>query len=403
MTTRPKPKKMRVAILGGGVGAISAAFALTSPDNPAHQDHEVTIYQMGWRLGGKGASGRNARFHQRIEEHGLHIWMGWYHNAFRLIRECYRELGRDAGQPLASWQEAFKPQSLATLMDRHKTLWKRWDICFPRTPDVPGGRYASMYGQLRMLHGWTRAARAMLRADPERGRTFLATVFGVRSLPGVLRTGLPDVLLFLRAISADQRQSAARCRRVRRLADALRGRVHAVMRAGEFDDHDTLRRLTAMLGMLLTVTVGLIDEGVGTGERTFNALDELELREFLRTHGCEPATLDCAFLRAYYNLALAYRHGDWTDPANENAAAGVAINIMLRGCFQYRGAFMWEMQSGMGDTIFAPYYDVLVQRGVQFKFFHQVRELELSHRMRRASRPFISSARRNRATDDTIR
>ncbi|MBL0171161.1 MAG: hypothetical protein IPP90_10595 [Gemmatimonadaceae bacterium] len=51
---------------------------------------------------------------------------------------------------------------------------------------------------------------------------------------------------------------------------------------------------------------------------------------------------------------------------------------MLRGCFQYQGAFMWEMQSGMGDTIFAPYYDVLVQRGVQFKFFHQVRELELS-------------------------
>ena len=378
--TNPDPpvKKKKVAILGGGVGAISAAFELTSPKNPRHEEYEVTVFQMGWRIGGKGASGRNAQVHQRIEEHGLHIWMGWYHNAFRLIRECYAELGRAPEQPLATWRDAFKPHSFVTLMDRHRALWKRWDITFPRTPDEPGGRHASTAGHLRMFLGWTAAARSALRANPEGGRKFLKQIFGARFLLGLVGTGLPGVLGFLRSVSMDRRMGAARCRRIRSSAATIRSRVHTAIEAGDFDADDVFRRLTEVLDMLFTVVIGLIDEGVATGERRFNDLDELELREFLRKHGCHPASLECAFLRCYYNLALAYRDGDSTDPANENAAAGVAINIILRACFGYRGAFMWEMQSGMGDTIFAPCYQVLRKRGVKFEFFHRVRELQLS-------------------------
>ena len=86
-------KKTKVAILGGGVGAMAAAWELTStPERRAKYD--VTVHQLGWRLGGKGASGRNAAEGQRIEEHGLHIWMGFYENAFRVMRACYEELGR---------------------------------------------------------------------------------------------------------------------------------------------------------------------------------------------------------------------------------------------------------------------------------------------------------------------
>ena len=60
-------EKQRIAILGSGVGAITTAWALTSlPD--AHDRFDITIYTLGWRLGGKGASGRNAAFGQRIED-----------------------------------------------------------------------------------------------------------------------------------------------------------------------------------------------------------------------------------------------------------------------------------------------------------------------------------------------
>ncbi len=371
-------EKQKVVVLGGGVGAMAAVFALTSPDNPRRDDYDVTVYQMGWRLGGKGASGRNARYHQRIEEHGLHIWMGWYHNAFRLLRECYDQLGRAPTEPLALWSDAFKAHRLVTLMDRHDGLWKPWHVRFPLTGDEPGGGYPSISGQVQLLLGWGRVIRSVLREKGDAGVRFLRDVLGAGSILGLASSGLPGLLLFLRATALDRTVGASRCRRVRRTAQRLRSRVHAAMGSGVYDDDDTLRRSTEMLDLVCTVVMGLIDEGVAAGTSTFNDLDEQELRGFLRKHGCRPELLDCAFLRAYYNLALAYRSGDSTDPANEDAAAGVAVNIMLRACCGYRGAFMWEMQAGMGDTIFAPFYQVLRSRGVRFEFFHTVRALRPS-------------------------
>lgn len=47
---------IRVAIIGGGCAGISTAFELSRPEHRGK--YEVTVYQAGWRLGGKGASGR---------------------------------------------------------------------------------------------------------------------------------------------------------------------------------------------------------------------------------------------------------------------------------------------------------------------------------------------------------
>src|SRR5512142_1566437 len=110
MSTQPR----RIAILGGGVGAMTAAFWLTHRDG-WQDDYQIDVYQMGWRLGGKGASGRNAAVAQRIEEHGLHIWFGFYDNAFKVMREAYAALGRAPDSPLATWDEAFKKQRLVCL------------------------------------------------------------------------------------------------------------------------------------------------------------------------------------------------------------------------------------------------------------------------------------------------
>jgi len=88
------------------------------------------VYQLGWRLGGKGASGRGV--HGRIEEHGLHVWMGWYDNAFRLLRECYHELGRD-------FLEAFLPATTIAVTDRDADgAWELWMRSFPPMEGLPG-------------------------------------------------------------------------------------------------------------------------------------------------------------------------------------------------------------------------------------------------------------------------
>ncbi|MEO1316278.1 MAG: NAD(P)-binding protein, partial [Pseudomonadota bacterium] len=81
--------KQKIAIVGGGVGGMSTAIALTN--QPGWQDkYDITLYQMGWRLGGKGASGRGPD--GRIQEHGLHIWLGFYENAFRAMNDAFGEL-----------------------------------------------------------------------------------------------------------------------------------------------------------------------------------------------------------------------------------------------------------------------------------------------------------------------
>ena len=72
---------------------------------------------------------------------------------------------------------------------------------------------------------------------------------------------------------------------------------------------------------------------------------------------------------------FAYEHGDATRP---RISAGVALRCMVRSFFTYRGAFFWRMQAGMGDIVFAPFYEVLKLRGVRFEFFHRLEHLRLA-------------------------
>ncbi|NES24983.1 MAG: NAD(P)-binding protein, partial [Symploca sp. SIO3E6] len=130
-------KKNKIVILGGGMASLTAAFELTN--QPGWQDkYEITVYQMGWRIGGKGASGRNRNAQNRIEEHGLHILMGFYDNTFRVMRQCYQELGRTNSQPLASWREAFNPHSFTAFQEEINGEYLTWPFEFPVNSLVPG-------------------------------------------------------------------------------------------------------------------------------------------------------------------------------------------------------------------------------------------------------------------------
>ena len=144
--------KERIAILGGGAAALTTAFELTRASN--WQDrYEITVYQMGWRLGGKGASGRNVDHQQRIEEHGLHVFFGFYENAFRLLRDVYEALDRDPKAPLARWDDAFKPHDFVAITDSVGGHPFVWPLTFPRRDDTPGdgGSPPSNFDIARMI------------------------------------------------------------------------------------------------------------------------------------------------------------------------------------------------------------------------------------------------------------
>jgi uncharacterized protein with NAD-binding domain and iron-sulfur cluster len=352
----------KIAILGGGMGALSAAFALSDQEE-WRQRYDITVYQMGWRLGGKGASGRNKEKRDRIEEHGLHIWMGMYENAFRVMQACYAELGRQVGQdPLATWDEAFKKHSFCTMMEPVGNTWASWSFNVPTNQAVPGqgGLCLSIFSIIRRLIQWIHETHRlpMFGAGPtellahlplQRARDKAEALADQAHLhpPEALESIVKDLDQFRKT-----------------LFSALWGWLHQWETAS--------RRRWILVDLAVTLVVGLIADRVTT---SFDPLDQYDFREWLQRHGASPAAVQSAPIRCIYELVFAYEKGD---PHAPRLGAGVALRFVLRSIFTYQGAFIYEMQAGMGDVVFAPLYLVLQKRGVKFKFFHRVENLGLS-------------------------
>jgi uncharacterized protein with NAD-binding domain and iron-sulfur cluster len=371
-----------VAVLGGGAGALTAAFELTAtPELRAKYD--VTVYQLGWRCGGKGASGRRRMPDggDRIEEHGLHIWFGFYENAFDVIRRVYEDLGRPEGAPLRTWQDAFHPTNEVVLCD--DTEDHRWiprHFHFPPNEGVPGipTESPSLHRLLRdairtlrlveppahsSLHlkaldkvfdGFLLGLEKVLGGDDGEGD--LADAF-----EGML--GIAKPLLHLGADAEDAEEPII-CRFLRFLTNVIWAITDGDRYAMTFD-------VTA------TVFRGILVDGLDdTDKGGFGQVNDEELTAWMARHGARAETLaESPILRAFYQLCFGYQDGDRDRP---NIAAGKALQAMLRMCLGYRGAIMWKMQAGMGDAIFAPIYEALRARGVRFEFFHQVTDVGVS-------------------------
>ncbi|MDC8756393.1 NAD(P)-binding protein [Janthinobacterium fluminis] len=375
----------KIAILGGGVGAMTAAYYLSQ--QPGR--YAITVYQSGWRLGGKGASGRNAAASQRIEEHGLHVWFGCYANAFAMMRQVYASLDRPAGAPLATWRDAFKLQDYVALAEDVQGQWRNWSMVFPALPGEPGdaGGELTPWQMALALFGWIAAWAGQIGRSARQAEAMAPTPNG--KWPGWLRRladavageagelGL-DVALAAAALATlagrlapDSRlHGSAEHRMLAATLAGIRTWLHARYRAA-LDGNDDLRRLLICLDLGITVLRGLFEDGVL--RHGFDVINDIDLRDWLRKHGGdEEWCVNSAPVRACYDLVFAYEDGDTGRP---NVEAGTLLRAMARICLGYRGGIMFKMQAGMGDCVFAPLYELLRRRGVRFKFFHKVEEL----------------------------
>jgi uncharacterized protein with NAD-binding domain and iron-sulfur cluster len=345
--------RTRVAILGGGAGGITTAFELTATPELREQ-FEVTVYQRGWRLGGKGASGRNSEHGQRIEEHGLHMWMGFYEHAFDVMRRCYGEWKRTPENPFKVWTDAFKPERQITLQERHADGWVTWDIACPLLPGQPGDG-----------HRFTLAELAVAGFD------WLIANFGKSSHPAhqqarqQLRAGREHAA---KATVAPQHHAKA--------VGAL-NQARETWETAPAPGDDDGRRRAMLIDLGLAVTRGLMVDILPHGEKGFARIDDLEFRDWLAAHGAHADTTWSAPVRSLYTLGFAFAAGK-SDFDHASAAAGVTLRVLLDIAFQCKGATLWQMQAGMGDTVFSPFFEVLRDRGVRFEFFHRVTGLELT-------------------------
>jgi uncharacterized protein with NAD-binding domain and iron-sulfur cluster len=382
------------------MAGLAAAWELSRPE---HQDEiaGVTVYQRGWRLGGKGASSRGV--HGRIEEHGLHLWPGYYDNSFRLIRQVYVELDRPANDPacpIASWRDAFAPAEAIAVADRRvdgSPASEPWVASFRGNGSVPGDEAAPLpLGAARFAERST-ALLADLWTSLSRARRPPAGVFlsasprppGVpggdliAGLGGVL--GRAEVVALVGALRALELTEAAAGGPapgpLRAAVIELLGELSTRLRARVRTDA-AARRLWQLADLLTACLRGMVADGLIAGPHRYPAIDDLDFRTWLEGHGAAPETLSSPIVNALYDFTFAYEGGDPERPA---FAAGLGLFLASKLFFEYKGALFWRMRAGMGDVVFAPLYQALRGRGVRFELFCRVDALRLDAAGRRVA------------------
>jgi uncharacterized protein with NAD-binding domain and iron-sulfur cluster len=381
------------------------------------------VYQLGWRLGGKAASGRVRDNADRSLEHGYHVLLGFYDNAFATMRECYRELGRKADAPLAEFcastpeDEQANPRRYA--VRRHYTCQvaqvfngKTYFLPFNMPPNhlVPGdGAAVDPWTALSLgFDSLLKAATGRLfTVEHEDGTpatpakpTLLSwmheaiehLVQGVEtevdrwlSEPIVMNTAhaVWQKLLEWRALGRATRAIELLLIKlikahVRRVWTKLGPRVH--------DDWESYRDWIVQDTMASTLC-GILEDEVLT--RGFTHLNDINYLDWWMSHAAVPEgaliTAQSSLGQFPYDLVFGYRNGDTLSPpapgkpmrGSPDMEAGTMLIGLFHFLLAYKGAPEWMPQAGFGEVLVAPIYEVLKRRGVKFEFFSRVRGLQL--------------------------
>ncbi|WP_234683759.1 NAD(P)-binding protein [Bradyrhizobium monzae] len=363
--------KKKVAVLGGGIGALSAAFELTELDSSGEM-FDITVYTLGWRLGGKGAVGRrDAHWGYRAEEHGLHVWTGFYDNSFFLVDRCYDALQRlGYAVPFGSRDAAFCALDRCTLMEEFGGDWHPWSFDLPPRAGKPGefdeDEFVTLVDYLQSLIGASVSyiQNADLPAEFHDVHDASAAMSARR-----LARAFEDVQLEADTLPDDPKdisaaQSEILQKRLRTALDALREYQRDIV------GRDDLRHAFILIELAFTIALGMLADGVMW--YGFDHIDEFEWSDWMRSHLCSDDALNSAVVRGCYDYVFGYLRG------NQNVGAGTGTRVLLKLMFGYKGSFFYVMKATMGELIFAPLFRLLRARGVTFEFFHRVDSLVLS-------------------------
>lgn len=366
---------------------------------PGWQDrYEVVVYQLGWRLGGKCATGRGPN--GRIEEHGIHIFQGWYHNAFRMVRQIYderREQGLAPNSPFQHWREAFDKTN-STLLTEYRADQGKWltrAVTLPSNRKIPGEGPDPTWVAIQDIV--RRALSAIMEADRhlrEAGlgewllrQGVLREHVSQPASPGAPASAAPG------AAGAEARARGAlfaildrwRDARVSQTALAWGEKVLQLLglllqwleRAFQRFLSESLRWRLVLLDLTYATLKGVIRDlfDVRTGKFDYEAINHLDYREWLARHGAREMSRYSSIVRFVYAGTYAYLNDD--GQGGGLLAAGSVVRAMI-AALSYRDSLVWLFKAGTGDTLIMPLYQVLAHRGVAFRFFHRVRAVHWS-------------------------
>ena len=417
-------KKKKVWILGGGLGGLSAAWALTS-DRAARARFEVHVFQMGWRLGGKGRTGRDPHDDYRVIEHGLHAFAGYYHNTFRMLRACADD--EEIRKLFAPEQRVAFPVNVAGEREPVKTEvvafdWPPFRSHAPngevRLPGNPDGEPNVATLIARLLVYLDRLTLFEPGGLPTTGERLARPLSGLaelqwRAVAGrsldQLPSDLPDgrsahvesMLSQAAQVAADQfervdqsphtraQDQARSMKAIGQLARATLGELETMTDSdgAAFELKSALDEITpeqrralwrTVTRVCLATVVGVLS--MGADRKGLDCLNCLDFREFLQLHGASRATVQSGVVKGMYDYVFAYRDGD---PERPTLAAGVAVRFMLLFFLDCDGGMQWHMTRGMGESVVLPLYEALKEQGVHFHYYREVCGLEMSQDGRR--------------------
>jgi uncharacterized protein with NAD-binding domain and iron-sulfur cluster len=403
--------KQRIAIVGGGMAALATAFELTQRED-LRERFDITIYQMGWRLGGKGATGRDHK--GRVVEHGLHIWFGCYENAFRMLRTAYEEWKpfRNEKQAIKSCDAALKAQrdSAIGAGDSSDVICLSW----PRMPGEPGVDAADLsplacFSQmLHVMHCFYQQLTQPNQKQKQKQKQKPKQKSADFALPDLPLDDDTAALLHLARIEinnyaapkdfvtrtqgvrvpADQFLALARDwarqlkdnagimneTQLRSFVALLRNFAKHVRAAPNFADSSVGKFLSQLIDVGTAAIKGVVADIMIEGT-TIEDLDLMDFREWLAFCGAARESIyGSPIVQALYDSMLEYCDGDKRRPSY---GAGTAAQAVFRLYGTYMNSFAFEMQSGMGEVVVTPIYKVLEKRGVKFEFFMKLKQIKL--------------------------
>ncbi len=383
-------ERQRIAILGGGPAGLSAAFHLTDPTlfPDAAERFEITVHQMGWRLGGKGATGRRGtpvprpgggwdlEGDARIEEHGIHLFGNMYVNSTRMLQRACEEVEWPPDAPVTTIEESLLPSDYIQLVDWWSRGWHlspAWLPANPEHPWDPGEVYADPATIVRELlvtmeeiltgrHEPPAAAQAGVHAEAHTAR---------RSWRERLaEAGLVQAVEHLRA-----RHGHDPLADVDGLVDAIAALLEAAAGhvAPDDDGYAHIRSVFTQLEFYGRLLIGALADGVLVDG--IDVVDDEDYRHWFTRHGMTAMTLDSNVVQLPVLVCFAFADGDTSAPPTMSASAYLAF--ILRQVTA-RGHASYYFATSTGETVIAPVYRTLLQRGVRFAFFHEVTGLEVA-------------------------
>jgi uncharacterized protein with NAD-binding domain and iron-sulfur cluster len=374
-------ERHEVAVLGGGVAGLTTALELSATPELRDRYH-VTVYQLGWRCGGKCATGRSgAELGYRNEEHGLHFWFGGYSNAFQMLKRCYDELGDRA--PFPSMSDAWTPLSTVFFYDSYDGRWSSarrqfvmteghpWDdVTTPRfwafLETILGASKMSLAHHLTFMHSSAHPAAAT-GTGPSRALRRIGN-----------RVERAATQAFVRRAKHGRAEPKRFVRGMARILEWLRDRIYRRHMQGHEDD-DEVRHHWSHIDTTITALIGFLKDDLLDTPDGLASINHLDFSRWLLDHGLKAISVDGPDMRVTYDESFANILGPSTTGTVAHPlqgkwafAAGAALYTMIRTAAPNNGAMMYQATAGMGDTAIAPMYQTLLDRGVGFEFFQRV-------------------------------